>query len=171
MPRTEPTANPARVPAWTPSGREADVVEEPSAQAAARIYARWLRGLLRFGGSVMLLAVGAVLMPAQWMNQVHQGLGLGHFPSEPITIYLARSASALYAIHGGVLWLASTDIGRFAPLIRYMAWAGCTFAVTIFFIDRASGMPGWWTVAESLQVLAINLAFLYLLRRYRQAAR
>lgn len=118
----------------------------------------------------MLLAALAVVMPAHWMHQVHQWLGLGAFPGEPIVVYLARSASALYAIHGGVLWLASTDLDRFAPLIRYMGLAGCTFAVTIFFIDRASGLPGWWTAAESVQVLVINLAFLYLLRRYRRAS-
>ncbi|HSR66867.1 MAG TPA: hypothetical protein VLU25_02905 [Acidobacteriota bacterium] len=137
---------------------------------AALTYARWLRGLLRVGGSVMLLAVGAVIMPSQWMHHAHQALGLGAFPEQPVAVYLARSASALYAIHGGVLWLASTDIDRFAPLIRFLGLAGCTFAVTIFFIDRDSGMPVWWTAAESLQVLAINLAFLFLLHRYRRAS-
>lgn len=146
------------------------ILMNQSKPTAPDTYARWLRGLLRLGGSVMLLAVGAVIMPSQWMRQAHQALQLGAFPEQPVAVYLARSASALYAIHGGMLWLVSTDIDRFAPLIRYLGVAGCTFAITIFFIDRDSGMPVWWTATESLQVLAINLAFLFLLNRYRRAS-
>ncbi len=48
--------------------------------------------LLRFGGAVMLLALGAVVMPYEWMNGVHRNVGLGDLPHVPIVGYLTRSS-------------------------------------------------------------------------------
>ncbi len=136
------------------------------------IFERLLTRLLRLGGSVMLLAALAVLMPRQWMEAAHEMIGLGPFPDEPVAEYLARTASALYAIHGGMLVLTSFDLRRYSPMILYLGITGCCFAATAAAIDLGTGMPLWWALAESLPVLAMNVAFLSLLglsKRYSVA--
>ena len=62
-------------------------------------YERILIWLLRLGGAVMLMALGAVVMPYEWMNVIHQRQGLGNLPHVPIVGYLTRSISALYVLH------------------------------------------------------------------------
>ena len=58
--------------------------------------------LLRFAGVVLLLAYGAVFLPAVWMAATHRWLELGDFPAFPIVDYLTRSISILYGIKGGL---------------------------------------------------------------------
>lgn len=52
---------------------------------------RFLRLFLWIVGTASLLAVAAVVMPYAWMNAIHQWLGMGRLPSDPIVGYLARS--------------------------------------------------------------------------------
>jgi hypothetical protein len=54
---------------------------------------RTLVWLLRILGVIMLTALGAVVMPYQWMNVIHQQQGWGDLPPVPITGYLTRSIS------------------------------------------------------------------------------
>jgi len=61
---------------------------------------RPLRVALRVLGVTDTLAFIAVVMPTTWIQWGHQWSGLGEFPDAPIAGYLARSASALYALHG-----------------------------------------------------------------------
>ena len=60
-------------------------------------------------------------MPTTWIVATHKWLGLGDFPDAPITQYLARSISALYAIFGGLVIVVSTDVRRYVPVIRFLA--------------------------------------------------
>ena len=61
----------------------------------------------------MLTALGAVVMPFELMNVIHQQMGLGELPHVPIVGYLTRSISALYALHGALLvFMASLMLGR-----------------------------------------------------------
>lgn len=46
--------------------------------------------LLRLGGAVMLTALGAVVMPYEWMNSIRRQTGLGELPHVPIVGYLSR---------------------------------------------------------------------------------
>ncbi len=43
----------------------------------------------------MLTALGAVVMPFDWMNVIHRQAGLGELPDVPIVGYLTRSISGL----------------------------------------------------------------------------
>ena len=73
---------------------------------------RILVWLLRLGGAVMLTALGAVVMPFDWMNSIHRQVGLGELPHVPIVGYLTRSISALYTLHGALLvFMAGTCAG------------------------------------------------------------
>ena len=73
-------------------------------------YERSFKLFLRVVGTVALLAVVAVVMPYSWMDAVHQRLGMGKLPPEPIVGYLARSTSAFYAMLGGLLSCAGQPV-------------------------------------------------------------
>jgi hypothetical protein len=125
---------------------------------------RALVALLRLTGAVLLLAVFAIFLPERWMATTHRWLGLGEFPASPLVDYLTRSASALYAMHGGLLVLASFDVRRFAPVIVYSAATGIAFGVTMIGVDLGAGMPLYWTLAEGPSIVLVGLATLWLAR-------
>jgi len=120
--------------------------------------------LLRANAGVLLLALLAVFLPTEWMAWTHRWLGLGAFPASPLVDYLTRSASALYAVHGGLVLILSLDVRRFAPVIRYVAWAGVAFGVLILGIDVTAGLPLYWVLVEGPAVLALGLVLLWLAR-------
>ena len=99
------------------------------------------------------------------MADAHAALGLGAFPEGPVTEYLARSASALYALRGALLLLASSDVRRYSALIAFLGVTGCIFGAAMILIDLKAAMPWWWTLAEGPSVLAGNALILALLRR------
>ena len=95
--------------------------------------------LLRGVGCLDLLALLAVVMPRHWMDVAHKFVGLGTFPDGPIVGYLARSTSALYALHGAMVLFMSFDVARHARLIRFMAVAALVHGAVILGIDLAEG--------------------------------
>ena len=127
-----------------------------------------LIALLRALGVLCLLATFAVFMPLRWMAVVHDWLGVGRFPEGRIVEYLARSLSALYAFHGGLLLLISTDVRRYAGVVTYVAVACLAFGVLILAIDLSIGMPLHWTLQEGPYVLIMGLAILLLQRKARR---
>jgi len=121
--------------------------------------------LLRVGGTVMLLAWPTIVLPTDWMAASHRWLGLGAFPDAPLTQYLTRSIAMLYAIHGGFLWVLSTDVRRFAPLILYLSSMNVVFGAIVLGVDVWAGMPWYWTVGEGPPVAGVGALQLFLLRR------
>lgn len=103
---------------------------------------------LRLLGTIDMLAVAAVVMPAAWMQFAHEAAGLGEFPQAPIAGYLARSASALYALHGLIVFKMSYQVVRYWQLIRFMATMALFHGLIMLFIDLTEGMPLWWTILE-----------------------
>jgi hypothetical protein len=136
--------------------------EEGEAMSRAE---RALKLILRAGGSACLLAVVAVVMPRRWMAVTHEWLGVGTFPDGPIVEYLARSLSAFYAMLGGALWVAASDVRRFAPLLVYKGVTGLAFGVVLLIVDISVGLPWHWTLQEGPFVLVFSMAILLLLRR------
>ena len=126
--------------------------------------------LLRVSGGVMLLALFAIVLPTQWMAATHRWLGLGEFPASPLVDYLTRSASALYAIYGGLLVLLARDVRRFAPVIVYLAVTGLAFGVIMIGVDFAAGMPRYWSVGEGPLVVVLSSVILWLARGIRRDA-
>jgi hypothetical protein len=120
---------------------------------------------LRASGAVMLLALIAVVMPFAWMDLVHRQLGLGKLPDAPIVDYLARSASALYAVHGALLIFAASDVRRYLPLVRFLAWVAVVFGPVMICIDHEAGLPVPWTVCEGSSIIAIGVVLLRLAKR------
>jgi hypothetical protein len=131
---------------------------------------RILVWLLRLSGLMTLTALGAVFMPYDWMNLIHQRLGMGELPQIPIVGYLTRSVSALYAVHGGLLFFVSFDVPRYLPVVQFLGWAGAVMGVLLFGLDRAVGMPVPWANREGPFVVAISVVILVLAWRVKAHA-
>ena len=95
-----------------------------------------------------LAALTAVFMPASWHDHFHAVAGLGALPHLPVVLYLARSASALYAVFGALLLFLSRDVVRYLPVIRFLVRIALVHAVVLVGIDLNAGLPIWWAVAE-----------------------
>jgi hypothetical protein len=115
---------------------------------------------LRLVGTVALMAVMAVVMPYSWMNAVHQWLGMGPLPAQPIVGYLARSLSAFYAILGGLLWVVSFDLRRHRVVLQYIGLAVVILGITLGVVDFTEGMPRFWRFAEGPLNVVLGLIIL-----------
>jgi len=126
---------------------------------------RFLRLFLRVIGTAALLALVAVVMPYSWMNAIHQWLGMGQLPAEPIVGYLARSTSAFYALLGGLFWVASFDLHRHRMVLCYLGIVIVIFGTALFVVDLLEGMPFWWTIGEGPFNIVFGVVILALARR------
>ena len=126
--------------------------------------------ILRLGGILTGSALFTIFLPVDWMASTHRWLGLGEYPDATITNYLARSLSAMYALHGGFLLIISSDIQRFRPMVLYVGISNIIFGVVLFFIDRHAAMPEYWTFSEGPPVFLIGLLVLWLERRLPMSA-
>ena len=120
--------------------------------------------VLRFGGTLLITAFGAVVLPPDWMAAAHRWLGMGEFPAAPLTDYLARSVSALYGFHGVLLLLVSGDPVRYQPIIRYLGVMNIVFGLMLLAIDVYAGLPTMWTMFEGPPLVCIGVLVLYLIR-------
>jgi len=112
--------------------------------------------LLRIGATMTGAAFFAVLLPVEWMASTHAWLGLGAFPRTPVVDYLARSVAALYGFHGVMLYLISTDVVRYRPLVWFAAGMSATFGVMLIGIGLHAGLPTYWVAIEGPSVIAIG---------------
>lgn len=65
----------------------------------------------------------------------------------PLTGYLARTASGLFALHGATVLFVSFDVPRFWKLIRFLAAIAQLHGLIVLPVDVAEGMP-WWCLIE-----------------------
>ncbi len=125
--------------------------------------------LLRLGAGLLFLAAPTALLPEAWMASTHRWLGLGEFPASPLVSYLTRSVAGIYTVHGGILAVASTDVRRYAALIRYLAWGNVAFGAALVAIDLHAGLPLWWTAIEGPPLVATGLALSRLLSALKRS--
>ncbi len=124
-----------------------------------------LRFFLRWVGFVAMLAIIAVVMPYSWMDSIHRWLGMGPLPDQPIVGYLARSLSAFYALFGALLWRLSLDVRANRPILRFVGIITVAFGLTLFGIDCAEKMPGFWRNAEGPITILIGSLLLILVQK------
>ena len=120
---------------------------------------------LRLLGLLDLCAFAAATAPRSWIALSHEGLGLGAFPQEPITGYLARCTSVWCGLYGLLLWFVASDVSRYSRLITLLACAMIVHGLALIAIDLAEGMPGWWTATEGPCCSALGVLLLVLQRR------
>ena len=109
---------------------------------------RFLVLYLRDVGTVAGTAALCAVMPLRAMDAAHRALGMGPLPSQPIVEYLARSASAFYALLGALLWALSLDLARYRPLVRGTGLAFIAIGLLLLWTDIGAGLPLFWQVAE-----------------------
>lgn len=129
---------------------------------------RFIKLFLQISGSVSGLAVFAVVMPYCWMDAIHQWLGMGKLPDEPIVGYLAWSTSAFYAMLGGLLWTASFHLHRNRLVLRYLGAAIIFLGIALFVVDWVEGMPLFWKICEGPITVAFGMVILWLSHRIKQ---
>jgi hypothetical protein len=123
-----------------------------------------LATVLRLGGGVLCLAAGAMFLPRQTMAATNLWLGLEPLVETPLILYLARSASALYALRGLSYFVAASDPVRYRPLIVFIGATNVAFGLALGVIGVTAGMPAWWTALESPFVIGSGIVILVLVR-------
>ena len=130
-------------------------------------YEKVLVVLLRTSGIVLLTALIPAVMPFGWMDAIHQRLGMGKLPDVPITGYLTRSLSAMYALHGALVIFVSLDIRRYLPVVKCLAVLSIIFGAGLLVLDVMVGMPLLWVLAEGPSVIVLGGVLLWLTGRCR----
>lgn len=121
-----------------------------------------LRYLLGIVGCGLLVATIPVFFPVSWMKTGHQWLGLGEFPDRPITIYLARSTSLLYAIHGFLMLYTTIHLKRYLDLAKVFGWLHVAIGLVMLGIDLTTPMPWYWTAVEGAPVAITGAVIVWL---------
>ena len=121
--------------------------------------------LLRIAAVVLLTALIPSVMPFAWMKDIHRQLGMGELPEGPIMGYLTRSLSAMYALHGAIVWFVSGDVRRYLPVVKCLAVLAILFGVGVFVLDVMVGMPPAWTASEGPFVVVLGGVLFRLARR------
>lgn len=129
------------------------------------VWERRLVWFLRISAWILLSALVAVVMPTAIMAWFHEFTGLGELPRTPLVAYLARSASALYAMLGLTYWRLARNVPRYLDLLRFFGQVKLAFGIGMLALDRAVGMPLWWTATEGPFIIAWSLALLALVRK------
>lgn len=121
--------------------------------------------LLRFIGVVVLSALIPVFFPSSLMANLHERLGLGGFPDQPISWYFARSLSLMYFAHGVIVFSLSTNVRRYWPLIKVLGFLNLALGVFLTGIDFVCQMPWWWTAVEGPSVVGGGIVLIALIRK------
>ena len=127
--------------------------------------ARLLKLILLIIGATLMTAAIPMCFPITTMNQIHQWLGLGEMPSQPIVAYLARSTSLLYAMHGTLMLMIGLQLNQYLPLAKVLGWLHVAAGLALLFIDLTAPMPWFWTAAEGVPI-ALAGAIIFLLARH-----
>jgi hypothetical protein len=130
-------------------------------------YERTLVLLLRISAVVLLTAIIPAVMPFSWMVVIHHQLGMGELPEGPIMGYLTRSLSAMYAMHGALVFFVSLDIRRYLPVIKFLAVLGIVFGTGMLTLDIVVGMPLFWIISEGPFIVVLGGMLLWLATRIK----
>lgn len=122
----------------------------------------WLRWLLFVIGGGLSLATFAIFLPVDLMASIHDRLGLDEFPDRPIVIYLARSTSMLYAVHGLVILWVAIHFERYWDFVPVIGGLHAAMGVIILYVDINAGMPWYWTAAEGGPIAAAGCLIVWM---------
>ncbi len=124
-----------------------------------------LRLLLGAIGLLDLSALVVVFVPLATLTSATRRLGLEPLPDVPLTQYMLRTASALYALHGALFLFLARDVAAYRSLIGFLAWAALVHGTLVQGVMWAVAMPRWWQITEALGYFGPALATLLLLRQ------
>ena len=124
-----------------------------------------LKWILLLTGLFLVSAFFAMALPVDWMAAIHRWLGLGEFPDAPITIYLARSTSLLYGVHGTLMFYTGWTIDKHWRFVSLLGCLHLVIGTAMFLVDWTSGMPAYWTFVEGPPVAILGVFILFLAAR------
>jgi hypothetical protein len=139
--------------------------QHPSRSLAERV----LVIVLRISGILLLTALIPAVMPHAWMDDIHRRMDLGQLPDMPIIGYLTRSLSAMYALHGAIVFFVSLDVRRYLPVIKCLFVLGFLFGLGMVVLDVAVKMPMQWACCEGPFIILLSGVLLWLTSRVPQA--
>lgn len=120
---------------------------------------------LRCLGVLDFSALLVVFVPASVFTGLISHSGLGEVAVRPLDVYLAKTTSALYALHGAMILYLSFDLERYWNLIRFLAVAALLHGLVIVGIDWSLPMPLWWRLVEGPGFAATGALVLWLQHR------
>ena len=124
-----------------------------------------LKWLLIVSGAFLISAFAAMLLPVATMDSVHDWLGLGDFPNRPITVYLARSTSLMYGIHGVLMLYTGLTLQHHWRLVKLFGWLHVVIGVSMLIVDFMASMPWYWTAFEGPPVTLLGVLIIYLAKQ------
>jgi hypothetical protein len=129
----------------------------------------WLLPVLRVSGVGMLFALIFVFCPFSWMVAINAWLGMGQeLVYTPVTSYLIRTLSGMYAIFGGLLLFISFDLPRYRELIRFLGAIAIAAGVGVTILDAILRLPIMWAALEGPMTITLGAIILYLSRPGRR---
>lgn len=134
-----------------------------SAQTAEKVL-RWVLVVL---GAMAALAIVPAVMPTAWMEATSVWIGVEPLPRTPLTQYLTRSLSLVYAMFGVFILYLARDVRRYKSLLIFVARLTALLGVALTVLDFAVGMPPAWSWAEGPPTVLCAWAMLWLARRVR----
>ncbi len=126
-----------------------------------------LKWLLIVVGGLTATAIFPMVMPTDWMEATNDSLGLGPFHRSPLTEYLTRSLSALYALNGLLALYMARQVERYADLLVFYGWLTVGVAAAITAIDFSAGMPPHWRWGEGPPMIVLGGVIVWLARSSR----
>ena len=129
----------------------------------------WTGYLLVINGCFLMLAVVPLFFPFDLMKTIHEWLGLGEMPDSEIVVYLARSTSIMYAVHGFVMLNTGLKIERFWPMAFLLGGLHVGIGLTMIGVDINAGMPVYWIAGEGGPIAGMGLLILYFWNRGNQS--
>lgn len=123
------------------------------------VAAKWM---LRLIGAIICLSFFAIFLPSQWMNTIHEWVGLGQLPKAPIVEYLARTISAMYFAHGLVILFVSFDVRRYWMFVGLIGIINIMLGSTFLLTDLKAEMPWVWTISEGPPIILGGIILLIL---------
>ena len=125
--------------------------------------------MLRVGGLGMLFALIFVFCPFSWMVRINAWLEMSEeLIYTPVTSYLIRTLSAMYAIFGVLFLFISFDLPRYRELIRFLGMISVVAGAGITILDATIGLPLAWTALEGPMTIALGAIIIYLSRTKRR---
>ena len=125
--------------------------------------------LMRVAGVLLLTAVIPAVMPFAWMKDVHWTQGMGELPEGAIMGYLTRSLSAMYAMHGALVFFISLDVRRYQPVVKFLAVLGVFFGCGMLVLDVVVGMPPRWIAGEGPFIIVLGGVMFWLAGQVQSA--
>jgi hypothetical protein len=122
---------------------------------------RLQRWILRIAAIFQFTALPGIILPRQAIEKFSWLMGQGQPPLVPLMVYLTGGGAFVYLVLGALLWLFSTDVVRYRPLVIASAWICLIGGPAFLWIDSQSRLPAWWVAMDCASCLIIGAALLW----------